>query len=345
MGLRIFGAIVAVLLAAFAIARYRKGQLRRGESLLIAAVSTALTVAAVAPNLLDPVLSALGFQAGQERRIIGLLVLSNLFTLALVFRGFTRDDTLSTEIGDLVDYVAIRRLQDEGHPELRGAVAVVIPAYNEADNLPSVLSEMPNEVGGLRVQPIVIADGCTDVTEATARNMGATVIRRDLRRGSGAAVRLGYKAALEGGARVIVTLDADGQHDPGEMEQLVKPLLADDADMVQGSRILGDFEVESKTRKHGVRVFAWLLTLLGSSRITDPSTGYRAMSAGALKRLDLRQDQFYVSELILDASRKGMNVVEVPITIRARASGTSKKPTTFRYAWGFSKAIMRTWLR
>ncbi len=345
MGLRIFGAIVAVLLAAFAIARYRKGQLRRGEALLIGAVSTALAVAAIAPGLLDPVLSALGFQAGQERRIIGLLVLSNLFTLALVFRGFIRDDTLSAELGDLVDYVALRRLQDENHPELMGTAAVVIPAYNEADNLPSVLSEMPAEVGGLRVQPIVIADGCTDQTEAAARNMGATVIRRDLRRGSGAAVRLGYKAAIEGGARIIVTLDADGQHDPGEMELLVKPILAEDVDMVQGSRILGEFEVESKARKHGVRVFAWLLTLLGSSRITDPSTGYRAMTASALQRLDLRQDQFYVSELILDASRKGMKVVEVPITIRARASGTSKKPTTIRYAWGFSKALMRTWLR
>jgi hypothetical protein len=345
MGLRIFGAIVAVLLAAFALARYRKGQLRRGEALLITAVSSALGIAAVAPSLLDPVLSALGFQAGQERRIIGLLVLSNVFTLALVFRGFVRDDTLSAELGNLVDYVALRRLQDENHPELMGTAAVVIPAYNEAENLPSVLSEMPEEVGGLRVQPIVIADGCTDETENTARKLGATVIRRDLRRGSGAAVRLGYKAALEGGARIIVTLDADGQHDPGEMEQLVKPILSEDVDMVQGSRILGQFEVESKARKHGVRVFAWLLTLLGSSRITDPSTGYRAMTASALRRLDLRQDQFYVSELILDASRKGMNVVEVPITIRARASGTSKKPTTFRYAWGFSKAIMRTWLR
>jgi hypothetical protein len=345
MGLRIFGAIVAVLLAAFALARYRKGQLRRGEALLITAVSSALGIAAIAPSLLDPVLSALGFQAGQERRIIGLLVLSNVFTLALVFRGFVRDDTLSAELGNLVDYVALRRLQDENHPELMGTTAVVIPAYNEAENLPSVLSEMPEEVGGLRVQPIVIADGCTDETENTARKLGATVIRRDLRRGSGAAVRLGYKAALEGGARIIVTLDADGQHDPGEMEQLVKPILSEDVDMVQGSRILGQFEVESKARKHGVRVFAWLLTLLGSSRITDPSTGYRAMTASALRRLDLRQDQFYVSELILDASRKGMNVVEVPITIRARASGTSKKPTTLRYAWGFSKAIMRTWLR
>jgi hypothetical protein len=345
MGLRIFGAIVAVLLAAFALSRYRKGVLRRGELLAIGVVTSGLLVAAVAPSLLDPVLSALGFQPGGERRIIGLLVISNLFTLGLLFRGFTRDDALSTELGSLVDYLALRRLQDEGHPELRGACVVVIPAYNEAENLPDVLREMPAEVEGLPVRPIVVADGCTDATEATAHNLGAVVIRRDLRRGSGAAVRLGYEAALNAGARVIVTIDADGQHDPKEMEALVRPLLEGDADMVQGSRVLGEFEVESRARKHGVRIFARLMSLLGGSRITDPSTGYRAITAHALRRLDLRQDQFYVSELILDAARKGMRTTEVPISLRRRASGLTKKPTTFRYAWGFSKAIMRTWLR
>jgi hypothetical protein len=115
--------------------------------------------------------------------------------------------------------------------------------------------------------------------------------------------------------------------------------------MVQGSRVLGSFEVESSVRSWGVRLFARLLTTLGRTRITDPSTGYRAMTAETLRRLDLRQDQFYVSEVILDAARKGLSVVEVPITLRRRASGTTKKPTTFRYAWGFSKAIVRTWLR
>lgn len=345
MGLRIFGAIVAALLAGFAVARYRKGQLRRGETLVIAVVTAALLVAAIAPDLLDPALSALGFEPGGERRIIGLLVISNLFTLALLFRGFTRDDTLSDELGSLVDYLALRRLTDEGHPELRGACAVVIPAYNEADNVPEVLKEMPGEVSGLEVHPIVIADGCTDATEETARNLGAVVIRRDLRRGSGAALRLGYEAALQAGARVVVTLDADGQHDPAEMQRLVEPLLDSRADIVQGSRVLGDFEVESRSRKHGVRLFAKLLTVLARTKITDPSTGYRAMSAGALRRLDLRQDQFYVSEIILDAARKGMDVIEVPITLRRRASGLTKKPTTLRYAWGFSKAIVRTWLR
>jgi hypothetical protein len=345
MGLRIFGALVAAVLVSFALFRYRRGLLRRGEIILVTLVASALTVVAVAPDVLDPVLGALGFHEGNERRIIGLLVLSNLFTLGLVFRGVSRDDQLSNEIGDLVDYVALQRLRESGWDPVKGACAVVVPAHNEADNLPAVLGQMPEEVAGLPVEPIVVADGCTDATEAVARNLGATVIRRDLRRGSGAAVRLGYEAALQAGARVIVTIDADGQHDPKEMRTLVEPLLDGRADMVQGSRVLGSFEVESSVRMYGVKVFARLLSTLGRTKITDPSTGYRAVTASALRRLDLRQDQFYVSEVILDASRKGLEVVEVPITLRRRASGTTKKPTSLRYAWGFSKAIVRTWLR
>ena len=345
MGLRIFGAAIAVLLLAYAVVRYRREQLRRGELLAVFVTASGLIVAAIAPDTLDPLLSSLGFQRGNERRIIGLLVISNLFTLALVFRGFVRDDQLSNEMGDLVDYMAFRRLEEEEHPPILGSCAVVIPAYNEAENLPAVLGEMPLEVEGLPVVPIVIADGCTDATEAAARRLGAVVIRRDLRRGSGAAVRLGYQAALRYGARCVVTIDADGQHDPKAMWRLVEPILSGAADMVQGSRVLGSFEVESRTRKHGVRLFARLLSTLGRNKITDPSTGYRAISAEALRRLDLRQDQFYVSEVILDAARKGMKVTEVPIDLRRRASGTTKKPTTLRYAWGFSKAIVKTWLR
>lgn len=345
MGLRIFGLVVAVVLATYAIMRFRAGKLRRGETLIIALVTVALTIAAAAPGILTPILSALGFQPGNERRIIGLLVISNVLAFFLLFRGFSRDDQLSDELGDLVDYVALKRLDDDGAVIPYGACAVVIPAHNEADNLPSVLGQMPENICGLPVVPIVIADGCTDATESRARSMGAVVIRRDLRRGSGAAVRLGYKVALAAGSKVVVTLDADGQHDPKEMPVLVEPLVDGTADMVQGSRVLGSFEMESNVRGWGVKVFAKLLTTLGRTRITDPSTGYRAVTSQALRRLDLRQDQFYVSEVILDSARKGLDVVEVPITLRKRASGTTKKPTPLRYAWGFSKAIVRTWFR
>ena len=345
MGLRIVGALVAVALASYAAARLNKKQLGRGEAGIVALVVAALLVAAIAPDLFDPALSALGFERGEERRIIGLLVVSNLLLIALLFRGFSRDQKLSNEIGGLVDHTALARLQEEDWKPAPGTCLAVMPAYNEADNLPWVLERMPSSVAGLDVIPLVIADGCTDDTETVARTLGARVIRRDLRRGSGAAVRLGYRAALMAKARIVVTLDADAQHDPREMERLVTPLLDDGADMVQGSRVLGSFEIESAARSNGVKVFARLLSILGRTRITDPSTGYRAMTTDALRKLDLRQDQFYVSEVILDASRKGLRVKEVPITLRKRGSGTSKKPATLPYAWGFSKAIVRTWLR
>jgi hypothetical protein len=345
VALRLLGAVAAVLLALFAVRRYGKGQLRRGELLVIFAVSLALAIAAIVPQVYQPLLSPLGFKPGDQRQIIGLLVISNLLTFALLFRGFSRDDLLADEIGGLVDHLALRRLEDQGLPHGRGSCAAVIAAYNEADNLPAVLGEMPLEVENLPVIPIVISDGSTDATEATARNLGATVIRRDLRRGQGAAVRLGCQVALKIGARVIVTMDADGQHDPKEMERLVQPVLAGEADIVQGSRVLGSFEVESNVRSHGVRFFARLLSVLGRTKITDPSNGYRALTPATFHRLDLKQDQYYVSELFLDATRKGFKAMEVPISVRKRASGTTKKGKTVRYAWGFSKAIIRTWLR
>lgn len=345
MALRLLGACSAVLLLVFAAARLRKSQLRRGELAVVALLVSGLAVAAIVPDLLDPLLRSLGFERGQERRIIGLLVISNLLTFALLVRGFSRDDQLSDEVGALVDKLALGRLEDEGWSGAPGGITVVIPAYNEADNLPWVLEHIPQEVCGMAVASIVVADGCTDATEAVARAHGSGVIRRDLRRGSGAAVRVGCEAALRNNAKVIVTLDADGQHDPSEMEALVAPIARAEADMVQGSRVLGSFEVESRARSRGVVWFARLLTFLGRTKITDPSTGYRAISAVALRQLNLKQDQFYVSEVILEAARKGLRVTEVPITLRKRSSGTTKKPATLPYAWGFSKAIVRTWLR
>ena len=140
-------------------------------------------------------------------------------------------------------------------------------------------------------------------------------------------------------------MDADGQHVADEMPLLVKPILEGDADMVNGSRVLGEFERESLVRHLGVHFFSWLVTLITGSRITDVSNGYRAIRADVLRRLKLDQDQFWASELLIEGMRMRVRIREVPITIRARAGGESKKPKTLKYAWHFTKAIFKTWLR
>ena len=345
MNLRALGGVAAALLVAYAVMRYRKRGLTRAEFLVICPLVLLLCAAALQPELFDIVLSPLGMQPGSQRRLIGVLVFSNFFLLILIVRAFSNEADLAKEIAEHVDHSALRRFEEKSVPAIAGRCAVVVPAFNEADNLPEVLRRMPAEVQGLPVTTIVVADGCTDDTEDVARSLGALVISRDLRRGQGAAIKVGCLAALRHNASLIVTMDGDGQHDPLEMERLVKPLVAGEADLVQGSRILGSFEVESTARALGVSFYARLLTIVTRKRITDPSNGYRALTPASLRQLDLRQDQFFASELIVDALQKGLRLAEVPITVRRRASGISKKGGAARYAWGYSKTLCLTWLR
>jgi glycosyltransferase involved in cell wall biosynthesis len=158
-------------------------------------------------------------------------------------------------------------------------------------------------------------------------------------------LRAGFDLAAEAGADVVVTLDADGQHDPAEMSRLVEPVIDGRADLVIGSRVLGAYEKDSHVRAAGVVVFNWMVSALTLRRITDCSNGFRAIRVPALARLDLRQRQFHTSELLLEAIKKGLRVIEVPVTIRTRAGGVSKKGPTLKYAIGFTRAILGTWLR
>src|SRR5438552_1957926 len=204
-------------------------------------------------------------------------------------------------------------------------------------------------IGVLAVAPVVfnpvIDDASEDATSQVARSAGAMVARLPIRRGGGLALRVGYDIAVQLDGVVVVTMDADGQHVPDEMPLLVKPILSGEADMVNGSRVLGEFERESLIRHVGVHFFSWLVTVLTGSRITDVSNGYRAIRADILKGLVLDQDQFWTSELLIEVMRQRRRILEVPITIRARTSGVSKKPKTFKYARNFTKAILQTWLR
>ena len=342
--LRIVGLVAAVILLALVVSRCRRRSLTLGDALIMGSVALGLTVVAIVPSAIDPLLTELGFPPGDERRVIGVLVLSNLLTFALLFRSFAKTDRLEHRLGEYADRIASRMFATAYEMGGSGKAVIVIPAFNEESSLPEVLAAMPKELHGLEVETIVVSDGSDDATERVAQRYGALVVGRDLRRGQGAAVRLGYRVALARGASVVATIDSDGQYDPLELPQLVAPVLAGEADVVHGSRTLGSYESPVAGRSHGVKFFAWLMTKIAGTPITDPASGFRAFAPDALHALELRENQFHASEVTIAAAKLGLRVREVPCTFRARIEGASKKPPFLRYGYGYTRTLLRTWL-
>ncbi|WP_033294332.1 glycosyltransferase [Amycolatopsis jejuensis] len=246
---------------------------------------------------------------------------------------------------DTVDEGAVADFH-ERHPGAQlSELTVVIAAYNEAGGIGQVLEKMPDECLGHTVDVLVVVDGGADNTAAIAEEHGAYVCVAPTNRGQGAALRLGYHLAAENGAKYIVTTDGDGQYDNSEMAELIAPLLDDTADFVTGSRRLGHEEADSRMRWIGVRVFAWLASLLTWRRITDTSFGFRSLRAELACAIPLNEPQYQSSELLLGATARGARVFERPMSMRLRKAGKSKKGGSVVYGANYARVMTGTWWR
>jgi glycosyltransferase involved in cell wall biosynthesis len=192
-----------------------------------------------------------------------------------------------------------------------------------------------------------VVDGGSDGTARMALDSDVYTCVLPVNLGQGAALRLGYELASERGARYVVTIDADGQNDPTELEGMIQPLVDDTADFVIGSRRLGVDETTDRLRRAGVKVYAWAINTLIRQRLTDSSSGYRAFRMELLDdiRNHLVQDQYQTAEVIMTAGRRGWRITEVPTVWHPRASGTSKKGGNIFFGAQYAKVIARTWLR
>ena len=224
-------------------------------------------------------------------------------------------------------------------------VAIVIAAFNEADVIGRVIEALPATICGLKTAVVVVSDGSKDKTAAEARTQGALVCDVPVNRGQGAALHLGYRLAREGGAGYIVTTDADGQYNPAEMERVLAPVVAGEADFVTGSRKLGSQETNDLVRRLGTWVFAVTISVLTRQRITDSSFGLRAMRAEVTGAVRLEQSQYQSSELLIAVLAHGFRVVEVPATIHKRKVGESKKGHNAIYGLKFAGVVVGTWWR
>uniref|UniRef100_A0A7C5TK81 Glycosyltransferase family 2 protein n=1 Tax=Ignisphaera aggregans TaxID=334771 RepID=A0A7C5TK81_9CREN len=195
-----------------------------------------------------------------------------------------------------------------------------IPAYNEEKTIAKVISKARKYVDKV----IVCDDGSTDMTAEIAKALGAEVIRHQKNMGYGAAIGSLFLKAREIGADVMVTLDADGQHDPDDIPRLIEPILNGEADIVIGSRFLSDEREIPMYRKVGIKIINHIMRIK-IGKLSDTQSGFRAYSKRALEAIKPTEKGMAVStEILLKAKEFGLNIKEVPVKILYNVEKTSK---------------------
>jgi len=222
---------------------------------------------------------------------------------------------------------------------------VVLPAYNEGETIGEVIESIPDRVQGHEVVPLVVSDGSTDGTAEIALRKGASVVEHAENLGQGAALRTGFEISRSIGSDIIVTMDADGQHPVEQLEDIITPVMNDEADFVIGSRYLGnDNSGNGLTRRAGIRAFTLLLNALTRSSITDCTNGFRAIRTSEVENLTLEENRFNAPEMIIESKKNGLRVQEVPIHVKERQAGETKKPK-LGYAVGLARTTLSSWIR
>lgn len=199
----------------------------------------------------------------------------------------------------------------------------IIPALNERECIGAVIEHLRDSLP--EVDVVVVDDGSTDDTAAVAAAAGARVVQLPFNLGVGGALRAGLKFARRNGYTHAVQVDADGQHDPSHVRQLLDALDAGAA-LAVGSRFVrdaGDYEV-GLVRRLAMRLLSWLVAILLGQRIEDTTSGFRAFGPEAIEMLADRYPRDYLSdtvETLLLVGYRGLPIVEVPVQMHGRAGG------------------------
>jgi glycosyltransferase involved in cell wall biosynthesis len=202
-------------------------------------------------------------------------------------------------------------------------VLVIIPAHNEEASLPRTLAEVQEKAPGMNL--LVVDDGSRDGTSRIARERGIPVVRHAINLGVGGALQTGFRWAVERGYDVGVQLDADGQHDPGDLEALTEPVLRGDCDVAIGSRFVARSGYRAPAgRRLGMLMFEGVVRMVLKQRISDTTSGFRAYGRPVMQvcQHEFPKD-FPDAPLLIALVRRGFRLQEVPVTMRERQAGRS----------------------
>ena len=202
-------------------------------------------------------------------------------------------------------------------------VLVIIPAYNEGESVRKVILGVRRYLADADI--LLVNDGSTDLTSERARNSGVLVLDLPFNLGIGGAVQAGYKYAYEKGYDIAIQVDADGQHDPKEIPKLLHALAEKKVDMVIGSRFLGDSEFKSSLmRRIGISIFSRVISTIAKQKITDPTSGFRAVNRKAIQLFASNYPQDYPEpEAVVLLHQFRLKMGEVPVGMSQRYAGES----------------------
>lgn len=223
---------------------------------------------------------------------------------------------------------AARRLSRQGNASVASSrsshrTLVIIPAYNESENIARVVSEVREHFPDADIT--VVDDGSTDGTYEKAVTAGARAVRLPFNLGVGGAMQTGFRLAVESGYDIGVQVDADGQHPATEIDKILAPVLAAEADAVIGTRYRDDRGyVTPAGRRVAQRFFAALVRFLTGHDFTDTTSGFRAYNRNALEFLARHYSRDYPEvNAVVDLCHNGFRIQEVPVHMRDRQAGVS----------------------
>ena len=207
--------------------------------------------------------------------------------------------------------------------ENRKKILVIVPAYNEEGSAGKVVEEVHADLPQAEV--LVVNDGSTDLTSEIAQAKGAVVLDLPFNLGIGGAMQAGYKFAYEKGYDIAIQVDADGQHDPKEIQKLLHALEVERVDVAIGSRFIGGSGYKgSIMRRIGIAIFSGVISTIARQRITDPTSGFRASNRKAIQLFALDYPQDYPEpEVVILLHQCHLKMGEVPVGMSERYSGES----------------------
>ena len=202
-------------------------------------------------------------------------------------------------------------------------VIIGIPAFNEEKNIGSIITNLKKKYEHV----LVCDDGSSDSTAIVASDMGANVVKHSKNLGYGAAIKTIFNEAKKTDCDILVTFDADGQHQISEIDDILQPIIQNTADIVIGSRFLGKTKNLPKYRKFGIKTITGLTNIMTGSSISDSQSGFRSYSQKVLQGISPIESGMGIStEILIKATKKKMRITEIPITISYENNTHSKEP-------------------